>query len=716
MKKNYEYEGNDPVVKEAKERYKLATAYWEKQWSLMADDFKMCNPDSQWSDELKSLRAATGRPVYATDRINSIVSQIVNSQRDNRPDIIVTPISGDSSEDSAKIRQGMIKGISADSKSDLARDRAYEDMVRGGLGFYRVVTEYEKNSFDQVIKVEEIMNPFSVVIDPGFKKSDASDITYAFITSTMGEEEFKKTYPDANISQMSSWANLAYKDPLWYSVDSKSAVITEYFTIDKQTHTLCLMPDGTVLDKNLLTDDMLDQIEAERDEDISVVKWYKIAGEEILEQTTWPGDSIPIICVLGEFLLDEKSGKKLYSGVVRRISEEQQMLNIARTSAIEMIAAAPKAPWVGPNGFMGDRKSDWAEGNPRNLTALEYEVEDGMGNPLPPPTRNIQEPPIQGIMMFTQSVENDIKSSINMYDPNMGAEISNQSGIAIQRLQQQGSVANFHYSDNMSRALRVEGSILLDLIPKIYTSKRVVRIIDAEEKHKQITVNGQGSEDEVGVEPDLEGNIPVYDLTTGRYDVAVVSGPSYQLQKQQNIDKLMNYATQNPEMMQVAGDLIIKEMDTPLANQISKRIAKTIPPNLTDEKLDNLPVTVQQRLAQDQQMIQELTKALEQETQLADKEQNRIKQSMELENLKMQAEIKKLQLQQEFELKKLEMQQQHQGEILAIQEQLEQMKVQLKITHDLALMQVKYKLESDLMNQEAGLEQNPNVNISSNIV
>jgi hypothetical protein len=669
------------LIEKAKRYFKAASEAWNDQYEKSQSDLRFCSPDCQWPDDVKASRI--GRPTYASDRINAQVKAIVNAQRENRPAVTVHVSNDGADQDTAEVLQGMIRHIENESDADLAYDQAFEDAVRCGIGFWRILTKYAPNSFDQEISVEAIPNPFSVYIDPSYKRIDGSDIGWAFITSTLTEDEFKLTYPDAEASGYSGfeWVGLQNKAPGWFSNDGKTCVIAEFFIKEENEKTLVKLSDGRVLAKEDLSPEEKDLIQFERSIKEPVIKWYKINGLEILEETVWPGNRIPVIPVFGDALLVD--GKRVYTGLVGNIKEEQMMLNVAKTTAIEMIAQAPKTPWVGPKGFVGDRKEEWANANVSNKAYLEYDNTDDSGNPIDKPERNVAEPPIQGILTLVGTIENDIKATNNLYDPSMGQKISNQSGVAVKALQNAGSVTNYHFSDNLSRAIRLEGRMFLELIPKVYSEKRVIRIIGLDDKHKLVTINGEGSPDETGVES-TDGTAKIYDVTKGGYDVVVTAGPSYQTKRQENLAMLLDLAGKDPLLMQVAPDLIVSQFDSPVAIQLTKRLEKTLAPGLLDDSMKDLPPDVVKRLQQDQMMIQQLTEALKKETELANHEQALVT-----------AKIHAAQIQQETELLKLKAQMIHETNTTAFKEELKDMQMKNQAIHDMLINNQKHQLDME---------------------
>jgi hypothetical protein len=612
---------------EVRERFRKTVESWDSQYKLSIDETNFLNVANQWPSDTRAARE--GKPTIASDRLNAQVKQIVNEQKSNRPAIRFNAVNNTADEDTANVLQGIARHIEYQSKADLAYDTAFEHAVQGGIGFIRLLTDYEDKSFNQRILIEEVPNPFMVYVDPAFRKVDGSDINYAFILDLIPDDEFKRLYPDAELSGQSrqAWMNIASRYPEWFDQDRTAAMVCEYFVKEYETYTLVKLKDGTIMDRDDCTKRQLRQVTQSREDTRASVKWYKLCCMEVLEESEWIGKDIPVIPVFGDCLLD--NGTRVFSGLIRNNKETQIMLNTVKTVTLEMIARAPKNPWLVAEGSVDNHRDEWASVNILDLPYLTYAiVADDHQTPLPPPIRQTAEPPIQGMLQVMSTLENDIKSANAMYDPTMGEKMANdQSGVAIKALQQAGSVAHYNYSDNLSRAIRVIGHQLLDLIPKIYSEERVIRIIGIDDKHKLITINGQPQPGtEQNHEMDENGVAKVYDVTTGEYDVTVDTGPSYTTRRQENLNVLTELAMKNQMVMQFCTADIIRLMDFPESATIADMLDKMKPPQLqTDKNGQPSPTQLQQQLDQAHQMIQQLTQTLQTETQLADKEATKLK-------------------------------------------------------------------------------------------
>ena len=675
-----------PFIERVRERLKKTIEAWDKQYQLSIGEINFLSPANQWPEDAKSARV--GKPTIASDRLNAQVKQICNQQRDNRPAICFHAVNSDADEDTANILQGIVRHIEYESRADLAYDTAFEHAVEGGIGFIRLLTEYEEGSFDQRIKIESVPNPFMVYIDPTFKQPDGSDIQYAFVMDLLSYDAFKEEYPDSELSNTSyrSWLQLATRFPEWFDNDSKATLVVEYFEKTNEWYKLVKLKNGDVKDKADCTKRELTQIESERDDCRPVVKWYKMCALEVLEETEWIGKDIPIIPVFGDVILD--NGNRMFSGLVRNNKETQVMLNTIKTVTLEMIARAPKNPWLVPEGSIDDHKDEWASVNVLDLPYLTYKTKvEGDDNPLPPPQRMTAEPPIQGMLAVMQTLENDIKATAAIFDPTMGNKMANdQSGVAIKALQTAGSVAHYNYSDNLTRALRVLGDQILDLIRKIFTEPQVVRIVGLDDKHTLVGING---------EPNPEGSTALvdkaFDVTVGKYNVTVDSGPSYQTKREENLNKLLMLASKDPQLMAIAGDLIIGQMDFPASQELVKRMEKALPPAL-QPKPDNGeidPQAMKQQLDQAHQIIQQLTQVLQKETQLADSNQLKLKIA---------------QLQAQTELSKHQSQMQHDSNKALLEAQMAELRGKTENSHELLKLVADHVLKKDRHKHETGMD------------
>ena len=233
------------------------------------------------------------------------------------------------------------------------------------------------------------------------------------------------------------------------------------------------------------------------------------------------------------------------------------------------------------------------------------DVTDGAGNMLPLPQR--AQPPMasSGLLQAKVGAAEDIKASTGQYNASLGMGGNERSGKAILARQREGDVGTYHYGDNLARAVRYLVRQLVDLIPKIYDTQRVARIIGEGGESEMVKINPDQPEpvkrivNEQGIVIDK-----IYNPSVGKYDVVVVTGPGYATKRQEAMESMAQLLQANPALWQVAGDLFVKNMDWPGAQELAKRFAKTIDPKLMEDGDDNPALQAAQ--AQMQAMAQEM--------------------------------------------------------------------------------------------------------------
>jgi hypothetical protein len=555
----------------------------------------------QWPEDIRAQRTLERRPCIQVNRLNAFVKQVTNDQRQNRPCIQVNPVDDFGDPETAEVLQGIIKHIETRSNSDVAIDTAFEHAVTGGFGYLRVITEYpDPMSFDQDIRIVRIKNQFTVYFDPSCQEADYSDAQFAFIVEDISHAEFKAQYPDSELAGLTEFTSIGDRSASWLTKDSVR--VAEYFYIEREQAEIALLASGEVVRLDQVPEGL--QVLKTRIADIPVVRWAKINAIEILEETDWAGKWIPIVPVLGDEL--NVDGERHLVGLVRDAKDPARMINYWKSAQTEMIALAPRAPYVAAEGQLEGHEAAWAQANTRNQSVLQYKPKSVDGNLVPAPQRNVVEPPIQAISVALQQSVDDLKAATGIHDASLGAQGNETSGKAILARQQEGDTANFHFVDNLTRAIKHLGRILIDLIPKTYDTPRVLRIIGKDEQQRTVAIN-QPTTDK-GVER-------IYDVTTGRYDVTVSVGPSYNSRRSQAVESMMQLTQAYPAIVPVAGDLMVANMDWPGAAQIAERLKKMLPPELQDEdgqQKQAVPPQVKAQMDALMQQHEQLTAALEQ--------------------------------------------------------------------------------------------------------
>jgi hypothetical protein len=583
------------------------------------DDLKFYagSPDNHWqwpSDVLATRGAVQGqtinaRPTLTINKLPQHVRQVTNDQRQNRPSGKVIPADDNADPEVAEIYNGMVRHIEYISDADVAYDTACENQVSYGEGYIRIITEYcDDNSFDQDIKIMRVRNSFSVYMDPTIQDPCGADAKWCFITEDILRSDYERMFPDG--TPISSLQSLGVGDQsinVWINEDTVR--IAEYYYVEYDKATLHLYPGNITAFEGSPEAKQLKEMGVKplrtREVDAQRVKWCKTNGYEMLEERDWVGKFIPVIRVIGnEFQVD---GRIYISGLVRNAKDAQRMYNYWVSQEAEMLALAPKAPFIGYGGQFEGYENQWKTANTQNWPYLEVnpDVTDGNGAVLPLPQRAAPPLPQTGLIQAKMGASDDIKSTTGQYDTSLGATSNERSGKAIMARERQSDTGTYHYVDNLARAIRHVTRQLVDIIPKIYDTQRVARIVGMDGETDMVKIDPTQPEpvkkivDNQGIEIDK-----IYNPSVGKYDVVVTTGPSYMTKRQEALDAMGMILQSNPQLWSVAGDLFIKNMDWPGAQEMAKRFAKIIDPKIMADS-DESP-EMQQAKQQMEAMAQEL--------------------------------------------------------------------------------------------------------------
>ena len=697
----------------AKQRFKLAVDGENKFREQALDDLKFLVGE-QWPGETKTQRSEENRPCLTINRMPAIKSQIVNEQRAQRPAITVKPVGDGADIDTAEIWQGIVRHIQVNSDSEIAEDCCFEHMVTSGKGYLELCTDYlPGRTFDQEIYIRRIKNPFVVYCDPMSQFADETDANWKFKVCDYDYEEYKDLFPDTALAALSDFSSIGDNFPGWG--DNKTIRVAEYWHKEWEDEELYLLENGKAISadqyKDLTANAPKPKILNKRKYRKCTVQCDVINAIEVIDTYDFPGTVgyIPLIPCLGEDF-DVNGQRELY-GIIRNAKDAQRSINYFRSYAAEVIALAPKAPWVGWKGQFKDGK--WQNANIVNYAYLEADVITTTGQPAPSlPQRNQFEPPIQAILAMSQAVDQDLKSVTGIYEPSLGQTKTDQSGKAIDLLQKQGGLTNLNFTDNLSRTLRHVGRVILDAAPFIYDAPRVQRIIKPDGETNHVIVHaGRSNAAEAMKDEDVK---EVYDLSVGTYDVVIDVGPSYNTKRQEafNMQMQLAQADKTGEIIKVAGDIIVGNSDMPGAREIAKRMKTLVPQQaLAGEDQSDPKVqlqTMQTQLQQAQQINQQLMQHNQEMMDTIKTEQIQAQNKFQIVQLQTAAQVEVAGLTNKLQLAQLDFQKwqaahdaAHETALAATQQQAAAQTQQADQTHEAGMQQQQQGHESDMAQQAA---------------
>lgn len=649
---------DEKIVEEAKKRFKRCMEWESTARERFIEDMKFCEGDSdngyQWDHGIRQRRskAAGGpRPCLTINKTRQHCLQIINDGRQNKAQIQVRPVGDGATYEAAKILEGIARHIEYRSNAQVAYDTASWHQIVGGMGYWRVLTEYDgDDSFDQEIRVQRISDPMSVFLDPDIEQYDGSDARFGFIFRDMPRDLFEAENPDwkgkgSNTAALSDSIEHMSRGDDWENKDYVR--VAEYIRKNEKPDRLIRLKDGTKLQKSQLKAeeyDFLDKsgyIVAERATTKPGVEWFKLAGSEIIDRGTLPGTYIPIVRVPGEETII--NGELDRHGHVRSMKDPQRMYNWQSSTMVEILALQAKSPWIGPKEAFEGLETVWNNANNENLPYLAYNGMNEQGQPVTPPQRQVPGQLGPACVQALQIAQNEMMMVTGQYQSQFGENENAKSGIAIQTRQRQGDNATYHYIDHLAQAIRFTGRIFIEWIPEVYDTPRIIKIMaedgdqtevhvqpDAPQPQMQVGPNGeQLSPDQVKqmqAQEELADKIKtVFNPNVGKYDVEADIGPAYATRRQETFNALSQIMTNNEEAMKIGGDLLFRAADFPMADELAERWKRSIPANILGV---GPPPELQQMMQQNQalhaivqNMSQQLNEAQSKVKQGVDKSQ-----------------------------------------------------------------------------------------------
>lgn len=618
-----EREGNSDraLVRRARDRFRRCVEWEADARAKFVSDLRFANADPdngwQWPQALWSTRQDDPKgytPKLTINKVRQHNLQIINDAKQNKPGIVIRPVSDDASFKAAQVFEDIVRDIERQSRAEQAYDTATQFQVQCGLGYIRVVTDYAgPNTFDQEIFIRRVKNPLNVYLDPDINEVDGSDARFGFVYDDVPKDEFLSEYPEMK-GKIGQGAPL---DEGATSLDDKHVRVLEYFEKEMVRDELWLMrdPDSgqtgiarkseipAEVRKRIAKDDILKRREILDPQ----IKWYKIADDEVLDVKDWPGRYIPIVPVVGEQTIVEKKLDR--KGHTRAMKDAQRMYNFWSSSATEQAALQTKTRWFVPVGATENLETYFAKINTTNLPFIPYNSVNSEGEALPPPTPI--NPPVlaPAYVQLLQISQNELMMASGQYQSQFGQNENATSGKAIAERQRQGDNATYHFIDGLAIAIRQVGNIVVDLIPKIYDTARVKQIMGKDGTQRMVRIDPAASQSYAEEQmEEQEAIYSVFNPNVGRYQVESDIGPSYSTRRQEAWNAFVQITSQNRELTNVIGDLMFRYADFPGADDIAERLARIVPPNVKGEAPDP---ALQQAIAQNANLQKLYAESLE---------------------------------------------------------------------------------------------------------
>lgn len=638
---------DEKIVDEAKKRFNRCNEWESSARAKYCFDLKFANGDSdnlyQWPQNVATDRNGSNRPCLTVNKTRQHCLQIINDQRQNKSQVEIRAVGDGATFKAAEVLEGIVRHIEYISNAQNAYANACYHQVVGGIGYWRVVTDYaHDDTFDQEIFIRRVADPLSVYLDPDISEADGSDARFGFVFDDMPRDLFEAQYPrEDDVTDAPLGVYDGATEDGWESKDHVR--VCEYYRKSDKPDRLHELDNGmSVRESDVIKEDKRRRAEAGDDADIpslldqlkinSVrsreisepqIEWYLIAGSRIIDRKIWPGKYIPIVRVIGEeTVIDGELDRK---GHTRTLIDPQRIYNYWTSSAVEFVALQSKTPYITDVAAIDGYETNWANANIVNAAYLPYNGIREDGTKIERPER--APPPVmsQAYLAGMETSRNEMMMASGQYEANMGQRSNEVSGAAVDARQRQGANSTYHFIDRFSDAIRFTGRILVDLIPKVYDTERVINILGIDGTQHTVQVN-PGLQDPQGnalahqqvQDPDDQEYDPasitaIFNPNCGRYEVVATIGPAFETRRQETFNALSQILAHNEQLAPMVGDLMFKAADFPLADQIAARLHNLVPPQALGQGPTPQVQQMQQMLQQQSAAVQQLQAQLEQE-------------------------------------------------------------------------------------------------------
>jgi hypothetical protein len=515
----------------------------------------------------------------------------------------------------AELINGIGRHVEYRSEASVAYDTGGDNAVTVGWGWWRLISEYvSPDSFDQDLRILPIRNIFTVYPDPGAIMPTACDMDWALVSVKMKRTEYKRRYPRA---ENVAWNDTGRDEGRTDWEDKEEIRLAEYFRIREKAEKLVLLKDAQGNEHTRFESDMPSPeslvaagltIADVRESSRRQVEWFRLNGTKVVDRKIIPGTWIPLIRCEGNAA--DIDGKVVRRGMVRAMQDPARMVNYGEVAKIKRLGLTPQAPWVAAEGQL-DGHPEWADTNRSSHPVLVYKpvtATTDQGEVLLPPPQRLQPAGIEsGFAEFTNAMRSNLLAVAGMQNE-PGQDTTGQvvSGKAIQRRDRISDMSHFQYYDNQTLAIAHTWRIMLEWIPHYYSTERMQRIIGEDGVPKMVKINERSTDPAISAVKN--------DVTIGRYDVVMDTGPGYDTKREEGADTLLGML-QSPSiaetLMKIAPDLIFRSIDHPYMQEIADRFSAMTPDGLKQvmEELPERARAVMQSLANENSQLKQTLQA-----------------------------------------------------------------------------------------------------------
>jgi hypothetical protein len=512
----------------------------QSYWGEGDTDLRFYTGDQTlWSDLYGNL-PANQRRQFNFNRIMRIVNMISGHQRRNRKSTVVIPIENGDEETSDQFtkimmwinqQEGVLETIS----------ESFQGALITGMNLLHVWMDYREDPVSGNIKVDNCAyNAF--LIDPYFRKPDLSDCNAIWKRSFLTKREVVSLLPDMEdeiLGLMGNDSGSGRDGKFQFLPESYGYGMKNLLTYDEFYHrdyrkqrVLCDTETGEVmewrfegkeeeLDRFLQTYPTVTVIE----QDIPTVKLAIVVQGKVMYHDAQPSglDVYPFIPVFAYYHPELPYFPWRITGVVRHLRDAQYLYNRRKIIELDILESQMNSGFIfKENALVNPLDVYMQQGQGRGIAIKdEANIADvvQIQSPAIPPTT----------IELSKSLGAEIQEIAGASDELMGFDNKDTMSGLHSMLKQSASLTTLQgLFDNLDRAQKLLGKVIIDLVQTNFTPGKVKKILEGQEPAPQF-----------------------YNKAFGKYHAAVEEGLNTTTQKQ----------------MQLAQMLDLREIGVPITNE-----------------------------------------------------------------------------------------------------------------------------------------------------
>jgi hypothetical protein len=486
------------------------------------------------------------KPKFELNKVHLAVIRIINEYRNNPVTVDFIAKDGAQNKELADTCDSLYRADEQDSNAQEAYDNAFEEGVGGGFGAFRLCGKYEDESDEenenQRIKIEPIVDAdSSVYFDVDSKRYDKSDASKCWVITGISHGAYMERYGKEATSIDKSVNSDCFD---W--ITSSEVYIAEYYATEDQGRTLNTyerLDEQQILDADEMEEGEADELEAtgwimvkSRKIKRQRVHKYIIDGAGVLEDCGLiAGEHIPIIPYYGKrWFVD---GVERCMGHVRLAKDAQRLKNMQTSKLAEISALSPMEKPIFTPEQMAGHNHLWETDNINNYPyMLVNAMEDAAGNKVPAGAIGYTKPPTLAPAMAALLQLTDADMSEILGNQQQGEELlPNQSGVAVEMVQNRLDMQSFIYTSNWAKSIKRAGEVWLSMARELYADKG--------RKIRGLTKEGEPQSIEIARDVLKEGKLTVEnDMSQAKFNVATDVGPSSSSRRSAVVRSLTNVA------------------------------------------------------------------------------------------------------------------------------------------------------------------------------